>query len=112
MGYNNPKPGDVIAKWEMAESYMCTESGPSEGGKSKAGTGMGDTDKDRHSVPGNQITQETFNEAGTPQGDNPNYSFDVSLPQEGDTRVKDTSGFSPIFPGRPGMPHQGTPHHG
>ena len=26
--YNEPKPGDVIAKWEMAAPYKCNGSAP------------------------------------------------------------------------------------
>jgi hypothetical protein len=101
MSYNTPKIGDVISKWEMAEPYKCTESGPSESGKTSAPLDLSDY-PDRMEKPGNANTSETMSESGTPNGDNPPYSFDVSLPSEGDTRHFGGSPKSDPSPGKPG----------
>ena len=100
MSYNDPKVGEVISKWDMTEPYKCTESGPSEPGKESVSS-VGRDDKQGMESPGNANIGRVVHEH-EPNGDNPNLSFDASLPVEGDTRVKGPSPSSNPVPGKVG----------
>jgi hypothetical protein len=94
-----PKPGDVLPNWDQpVEPYVCTDSGPTYGGKSSGAP-------DYKANWDEAVTPKTFTERAsvdTPDGDNPsNYS----LPQFGngtDPRKYGGSSNSNPTPGKTG----------